>query len=211
MSLGKSNSNGVVLIGYGGHGYVAADILNLMGLKLRGYCDQDQKELNPFLLEYLGREEAYIAANRLNNNSFFIGIGNAGIRQNVYRFLTANNQHIVNAIHPRSVVAASIKMGQGILVAASATINPMCEIGDGVICNTSCSIDHECKIGDFTHVCPGTVLCGNVIVGQNCFIGANTVIKPGVSICDDVVIGAGSLVLNDISVPGTYFGSPLAK
>src|SRR4030095_339622 len=86
----------------------------------------------------------------------------------------------INAIHPSAVISASVKMGDGVMVAANATLNPLVEIGQGVICNTSSSIDHECVIGDFSHIAPGAVLCGNVMVGRGSFVGANSVIKQGV-------------------------------
>ena len=44
-------------------------------------------------------------------------------------------------------------------------------------------------------------------IGSNVSIGSNATILP-VSICDDVVIGAGAVVTRDITVPGTYAGSP---
>ena len=58
----------------------------------------------------------------------------------------------INAIHPSAVISASVKMGNGVMIAANATLNPMVEIGNGVICNTSSSIDHECIIGDFSSI-----------------------------------------------------------
>ena len=44
-------------------------------------------------------------------------------------------------------------------------------------------------------------------IGSNVSIGSNATILP-VAICDNVVIGAGAVVTKDITVPGTYAGSP---
>jgi len=44
-------------------------------------------------------------------------------------------------------------------------------------------------------------------IGNNVSIGSNATILP-VSICDHVVIGAGSVVSTNITIPGTYHGSP---
>ena len=44
-------------------------------------------------------------------------------------------------------------------------------------------------------------------IGDNVSIGSNATILP-VSICDHVVVGAGSVVSRDITIPGTYHGSP---
>ncbi|MDD5699224.1 MAG: acyltransferase [Victivallaceae bacterium] len=44
-------------------------------------------------------------------------------------------------------------------------------------------------------------------IGNKVSIGSNSTILP-VDICDEVVIGAGSVVVKDITVPGTYAGNP---
>lgn len=199
----------IILIGYGGHGLVAADILLEAGNVIEGYCDKEEKELNPFSINYKGNETTFFSTEH-NGGAFsaFIAVGSAEIRKKVFLFLRSKGVSIINAIHPKAVVAQENVIGKGVFIAASATINPCCKIGDGVICNTSSSIDHECVIGDFTHICPGTVLCGNVTVGKKSFIGANSTVIPGKIIGDNIIIGAGSTVIENISIPGVYAGSP---
>ncbi len=202
----------VITIGYGGHGFVAIDILLEAGFKIAGYLDKDEKKYNPYNLKYLGSEDIFILKEKnLSYFSAFIAIGDSNIREKVFLLLQSKRILIINAIHPKSTVAKNIIIGQGVFIAANAVINPLCTIGNGVICNTSSSIDHECSVNNFTHICPGTVLCGNVTVGKNSFIGANSVIKPGITIGDNVIVGAGSTVIKDITEPGTYAGSPLKR
>ena len=47
----------------------------------------------------------------------------------------------------------------------------------------------------------------NTKIGNNVSIGSNATILP-VEICDNVVIGAGSVVTQDIVIPGVYAGNP---
>jgi sugar O-acyltransferase (sialic acid O-acetyltransferase NeuD family) len=200
------NVNKAVIIGYGGHGYVAVDILLKSGFTVAGYCEITEKKINPFNIPYFGKEIDFFGA--ANDFSAFVSIGSAVIREKTFSFLKKNNVIIINAIHPNAVIATCATIGTGVFVAANAVINPMCTIGNGVICNTASSIDHECTIGDFSHICPGTVLCGNVTVGKNSFIGANSTIIPGIRIGDNVIVGAGSTVVSNLLVQGTYAGSP---
>lgn len=52
-----------------------------------------------------------------------------------------------------------------------------------------------------------TSLWESTTIGNRVSIGSNATIMP-VSICDDVVIGAGSVVVRDITEPGSYAGNP---
>jgi sugar O-acyltransferase (sialic acid O-acetyltransferase NeuD family) len=199
----------IVIIGYGGHGYVAIDILQKRGFDIVGYCDVEKKALNPYGLDYLGSEKRFFSQPlTAGNYSAFISIGEIALRQKIFTGLTSLDIQIINAIHPNAIVAEKTLLGRGVFIAARAVINPLTKIGDGVICNTSCSIDHECTVGDFSHICPGTVLCGNVTVGKHSFVGANSVVIPGTTIGDYVIVGAGSTVTTDLLVPGVYVGAP---
>jgi sugar O-acyltransferase (sialic acid O-acetyltransferase NeuD family) len=193
-------------VGYSGHAYVIIDIFLNAGRLVTAYCDQEQKLNNPYHLTYLGKEAEVI--NKLKKFDYFACVGHNGIREKIHTQLSQVLGNPINAIHPSAVISGSVKMGDGIMIAANATINPMAEIGRGVICNTSTSIDHECIIGDFSHIAPGAVLCGNVQVGRNTFIGANSVIRQGIIIGNNVTIGAGTVVVKDIPDNATVIGNP---
>ena len=196
----------VAIVGYSGHAYVIIDILLSAGRLVTAYCDQDEKEFNPYHLEYLGKESEVL--NKLKKFDFFACVGHNGIREKIHTNLSRILGNPINAIHPSAVISSSVKMGDGIMIAANATLNPLVEIGRGVICNTAVSIDHECIIGDFTHIAPGAVLCGNVTIGRSSFIGANSVIRQGVTIGNNVIIGAGTVVIKDIPDGATVVGNP---
>ncbi|MEO5562911.1 MAG: hypothetical protein ABIR18_05735, partial [Chitinophagaceae bacterium] len=165
----------VAIVGYSGHAYVIIDIFLNAGRLVTAYCDSEQKANNPYHLNYLGKELEVI--DKLRKYDFFACVGHNGIREKIHTQLSLVLGDPINAIHPSAVISASVRMGEGVMIAANATLNPMVEIGKGVICNTSTRIDHECIIGDFCHIAPGAVLCGNVQVGRNTFIGANSVIR----------------------------------
>ena len=196
----------VAIVGYSGHAYVIIDILLSAGRLVTAYCDQEAKEFNPYHLDYLGKESEVI--NKLKKFDFFACVGHNGIREKIHTQLSQYLGNPINAIHPSAIISASVKLGDGVMIAANATLNPLVEIGQGVICNTSTSIDHECVIGDFSHIAPGAVLCGNVKVGRGTFIGANSVVRQGITIGDNVIIGAGTVVVKDIPDNATVIGNP---
>ena len=196
----------VAIVGYSGHAYVIIDILLSSGRLVTAYCDQEAKEFNPYHLDYLGRESDVV--NKLKKFDFFACVGHNGIREKIHTQLSKYLGNPINAIHPSAVISASVKIGDGVMIAANATLNPLVEIGQGVICNTSTSIDHECIIGDFSHIAPGAVLCGNVTVGRGSFIGANSVVRQGITIGNNVIIGAGTVVVKDIPDNALVIGNP---
>jgi sugar O-acyltransferase (sialic acid O-acetyltransferase NeuD family) len=198
----------IAVIGYSGHGFVAVDILLYAGYNVLGYLDREEKTYNPFSLKYLGKETEANAVALLKENSYFISIGDNLVREKVYHQLSQQAGKPVNAIHLSAVISPSVKLQDGIMIAAGTVINPLAEIGKGTICNTSSSIDHECVIGDFSHIGPGAILCGNVKIGDRSFIGAGSVIRQGITIGSNVLIGAGCVVVKDVPDHSIMIGNP---
>ena len=198
----------VAVIGYSGHGFVAVDILLCGGATVAAYCDREQKANNPFSLQYLGTETDTAAMEWLKNNNYFIAVGDNRIREKIYRQLTQTLSAPVNAIHPSAVISPSVKLEDGIMIAAGAVINPLSHIGKGAVCNTSSSIDHECVVDDFAHIGPGAILCGNVKVGARTFVGAGAVVRQGITIGKDVMIGMGCVVVKDVPDGMIVVGNP---
>ena len=81
-------------------------------------------------------------------------------------------------------------------------------IGEGTKVCVKCNIGHNCIVGKRTFIAPGVLLGGGTTVGDYCYIWQGVITRSNVSICDKVVVGAGSLVLNDITKSGVYFGNP---
>jgi sugar O-acyltransferase (sialic acid O-acetyltransferase NeuD family) len=199
----------MIIIGYSGHGFVVCGIITASGKKITGYCDNEEKQYNPFSLQYFGKETSSTALAAFKNNEFFIGIGDNSIREKVFNTLAATQLYPANAVHPSAVIDASAAIAtQGVMIAANVVINPLATIGTGAICNTGCIVEHECVVGNFAHIAPGAVLCGNVKIGNNSFVGANAVIRQGVTIGNNVMIGAGAVVLKNVPDNTTVIGVP---
>lgn len=201
----KTDSS-VIFIGYSGHAYVAMDIALLKNLTIEGYIDFDEKEANPFNIQFLGNEKILLSDN-YNGAELFVGIGDNGARK---RIISSYEEKYKFSIldHPTSAISTHSEIGQGSMIASNAVINPLAKIGKGCIINTGAIVEHECIIGDFAHIAPGAVLAGNVKVGESSFIGANSVVKQGVTIGNNCIIGAGSVVLKDVPDNAMVVGNP---
>lgn len=198
----------VAIIGYGGHGYIAVEILRNHYNSVDNYTDLVEKSYNPFKLSYLGNYEISTVSDRLQDFLCFIAIGNNAQRKEVFDYLSSKNLTWINAIHPKATVSTSVKIGTNIMIGAGSMINALTIIEDGAILNTGCIIEHECKIGAFSHIASGSVLCGNVSIGEKTLIGASSVIKPGITIGANSIIGIGSVVVDNIPDQVIAVGNP---
>jgi acetyltransferase EpsM len=196
------------LIGYSGHSFVVLDNLNSNGLEVIGYCDQNIKKFNPWNLAYFGNESNAIEQGVFDYSLPVLAIGDNSIRERIVQKFQKNSIRVFTAIHQKAYVSLHTIIGEGSVIMANATVNPLASIGTGVICNTACMIEHECSVGDFSHVCPGAVLAGKVTVGNRTLIGANSVVRQGIIIGDDVIVGAGSVVTKDIPSGSIVWGNP---
>lgn len=198
----------IILVGYSGHGLVVADTALENKLDVIGYTEKSTKDINPFMLEYLGNELSPNFKGWDLDVSFILGIGDNIHREKIYKHILKNGKKVISLINSSSSISSFAAIGDGVFINRNVTINAFAKIGSNVILNTGCIVEHECEIHDNVHIAPGAVLAGNVKVGTGSFIGANSVIKQGVEIGKNVIVGAGTVVLNDISDGRKIVGNP---
>jgi sugar O-acyltransferase (sialic acid O-acetyltransferase NeuD family) len=193
------------LLGYSGHAFVVLDSAIQLGGKCLGYYDQEEKQNNPFHLNFIGPERA---VDNWSGKKVFPAIGNNSIRYSLVQQLNSNGAVGINIVDRSAIVSEYALLGRSNYIAKGSVIQSLVTIGDGCIINTGAIVDHECHLKNGVHISPRAVLCGGVQVGERTWIGAGTVIKEGVVIGSDVLIGAGSVVLKDIPDGVTCWGAP---
>jgi sugar O-acyltransferase (sialic acid O-acetyltransferase NeuD family) len=141
---------------------------------------------------------------------FVICLGNPSYRMRFYNDLKGLGGHALNVFSEHSLLSDS-ELGVGNLILSYSLLEPSSKIGNNNLINCYVGIFHDVVIGDHNEIMPGAKLLGCSSIGSNCRIGSNATILPNVSICDNVIIGAGTVVINDITEPGTYVGVPARK
>ncbi len=197
-----------IIIGYSGHGLVVADAAIACGHNLIGYCDLEEKTINPFKIKFFGNERNLESKYFGNNFQFIIGIGDNKIRIKIFKFLSDRSATIISIIHPKASVSIKSKVNSGTFISSNVSVNPMSKIGLNCILNTGSIIEHDCLISDNVHVGPNAVVLGNVQIGDGSFIGSGSIIKEGLIVGKNVTIGAGSLVLKNIPDDSLAYGNP---
>ena len=194
--------NKLIIVGASGHGKVVADIAKKCGYMDIVFLDNDSSITSCAGYPVLGPDTM---AGELDGD-LFIAVGKAMIRKKL--MISNADRHFPVLIHPATVVAEGVQIGEGSVIMAGSVINPGVRIGRGCIVNTSSSVDHDCIIGDFCHVSVGAHLAGTVCVGESTWIGAGSTVSNNINICGGCMIGAGAVIIKDIDVPGTYVGVP---
>lgn len=204
-------SKQVVIIGAGGHAKVTADIIEKSGDIVYGFLDDNKAVGGKVIKDYkvLGKILECKCIQEKNKDMYFIiGIGDNYIRKCIYEKYTLN---YYTAIHPSCNIGMEVKIGEGTVVMANASINPNTIIGKNCIINTSAVVEHDNIIENYVHISPNATLCGTVKIGAFTHIGAGTIIKNNIEVIEDCIIGAGAVVVKNIEEKGTYVGVPAKK
>ena len=207
MSASDANA---LLIGAGGHARVCLEALSdahpdlvfvavsldgsaIHGLEVAMLGTTDK-------LEYLADSGRFTTAH--------VAIGNNAARQNgAERWLTAGGT-LSNAISRYAMPSRSALWESGVALLPGAVVNAGTRLGCCVIVNTNASLDHDCEVGSFSHVGPGTVIAGGVIIGKRVLIGVGARVLPNLRIGDDVIVGAGAVVTSDVPSGTVVVGIP---
>lgn len=202
-------SKPIIMIGNGGHASVLVEMLIAEQREVKGYT-APQAGNSLFDLSYLGTDDVIHTYNP-DEVELVLGLGTIGIstlRKSIFEHFTTKGYTFANVIHPTAIVAASVKLGQGVQIMAGAILQTNAVIADNTIINTGVIVDHDSVICCHVHVAPGSTLSGGVVIGNGCHIGTGTSVIQGIIIGDETLIGAGSVVVKSIGNRKTAYGVP---
>ncbi|MBO5341830.1 MAG: acetyltransferase [Lachnospiraceae bacterium] len=196
----------LMILGAGGYGRVIAECAELSGQYSEFVFLDDVEPTEQLSYPYYGKlDKVY---DYVDEYDIAIAIGDGRIREFWITELEKKGANLPNIIHPNATVSPGAKLGIGTVVMPGAVINTGTLIGKGVIVNTASSIDHDCIVGDYCHVAVGAHLCGTVILDTHIWVGAGSIVIQNIRVCKDCILGAGTVIVKDIDVAGTYVGVP---
>ncbi len=198
--------------GSGGHGKVVADILMAEGKHdVVVHLDDDPSKngtrIGSVPVRTAGDDLATVVK-ELRLDAVALGVGDNVARSRIAGRCRAAGLQVLRAVHPRSVVAPSAEVGEGVAVMAGAVVNPFSVLGEGCVVNTSASVDHDCVLGRYAHVFPGAHLAGTVRVGEFSYVGMGASVLQNLKIGARATVGAGAVVLSDVGDDWTVVGVP---
>ena len=203
----------IIVLGSGGHAKVAIDILHVMtNYKIIGVTSTNLKQGSIFQgYKVLGDDDILPQYKQNGIKHIAMGIGgyrNNNIRKTVFQKIKSLGFDLVNIIHPKSIISATSKLGEGVTIFPGVIINTEVKIGDNVIIATGASVDHETVIENHVLVSAGVVIGANAIIKESALLALGSKVISGISIGSNSLIAAGAVVVNDIRENQKVFGIP---
>jgi sugar O-acyltransferase (sialic acid O-acetyltransferase NeuD family) len=186
------------LIGYGGH---AKEVMVQMGLNLPCFVDDEFVTENTYPISDLNIQEYEV----------MVAVGDSKKRNEIVKRLPINTNYF-SFIHPTALImGSSIKIGKGSFIGVYSILTENIEIGSHAILNRSVHIGHDSSIGHFFSAMPGSIISGDVTIGDNVYLGTNSTVIEKIKINSNILIGANGVVVKDINEEGVYVGVPVKR
>lgn len=187
-----------VLFGYGGH---AREVMSQIGQKMD--CYVDDKYVNEYTLP-ISKFDPY-------KFEIMIAVSEPKDREEIVKKLPKETKYFT-FIHPTALIMDdNIEIGEGSFIGAYSILTTNIKLGKHTLLNRGNHIGHDTVSGDFLSMMPGSIISGNVKIGDRVYMGNNSSIREKIEVCSDVTIGLNSGVVKDINHSGTYVGLPVKK
>jgi sugar O-acyltransferase (sialic acid O-acetyltransferase NeuD family) len=199
----------ILLIGAGGHAKVVLDAMSGQERRRVVVRDDDILLEGQKILGHLIETPAL--SDGIHGAFFHLAIGNAIIREALWKRASLLGANPYSIIHPSAVQSEFARIEAGSFFAAGSVIGPSSTIGSSVIINHGAVVDHDCVVGDFSHIAPNATLGGGVRIGKGVLVGAGANVLPGIEIADRAIIGAGAVVLKNVAAGEVWAGVPAGR
>jgi sugar O-acyltransferase (sialic acid O-acetyltransferase NeuD family) len=201
-------SEGLIILGCGGHARSIADVALAAGYRRLLFIDEHARLGE----QVLGHPVQWELQRVLPDSwGWIAAAGNNRARQGQIEAIGEGpwpSGAMASVISPTATIGAGAIVGAGAFVAHHAHIGPMARLGTGVIVNTGAIVEHDCAIADYAHVSVHATVAGKSRVGCRTFICTGSTVIDGISIGDDIILGAGAVAVVSLETPGTYVGVP---
>lgn len=140
-----------------------------------------------------------------------VSIANAHVRADIVNQLPSRTDYFTYIDKRATIMDKNVIIGKGSIICSGSILTTNIKLGNFSQINLNSTIGHDTIVGDYFTCAPGVNISGNCCFGRNVYIGTNATIKEKIQICDDVVIGMNSGVVKNITIAGTYIGTPCEK
>lgn len=147
-----------------------------------------------------------------SDDHLLIGVNKSQNKQLVFDFFGTNHgvrfEDYSSLIHPRTSVATTAQLGNGVILNPGVTLAPFSRLGNLTTVNRNASVGHHTHLGEFCTIHPGVNIAGHCKISKGVTIGMGANVIDGISIGENSSIGAGSFVTKNVPPNVVAYGSP---
>lgn len=203
----------IVIYGAGGFGMEVAWLIDDINRvkptwNLLGFIDEDPEKWGQKRYGYTVLGGPSVIESLPTPLSMAIAIGDSNQRRLVVEQLNPLNLEFPALIHPSVIMSRTVKISEGVIIAAGSVLTVEIEIGEHIHVDTACSIGHETRLGRFVRLNPRVSVAGNVTLDDKVYVGSGATIIQGITIGSNTVVGAGAVVVRDLPDNVVAVGNP---
>lgn len=206
----------IAIYGAGGFGKEVACLLNVINEKeptwnLIGFFD-DNPSLKGKMISHFG-----LCLGGITDLNYYpselaltLPIGNSHIVKTIVSKITNKNIFFPNVIHPDFTVADKTTFGIGVgnIIAGGCYASCDVSLGNFNILNGSVVFGHDVTVGSFNTFMPAVRISGGVTILDQNFFGVGSIVLQELHIPGNVKLGAGSVLMTKPKEGSLYIGNP---
>jgi sugar O-acyltransferase (sialic acid O-acetyltransferase NeuD family) len=184
----------VAIVGAGGYGRVALDVLLATGLgdRVIGFYDDAHAALSGEVRGVPILGDVGMLKSMLSIETLHVVVA---ITDNVARLRVANSLRALGArflttVHPEAYVSAAAVVGDGCVVGAGAIVHPDAAVGSHCYLGPGAVVDRDAEVGAGTWVSAGSVVGPGARVGARVVLGQNSSVGRKAVVEGDAEVGA---------------------
>jgi sugar O-acyltransferase (sialic acid O-acetyltransferase NeuD family) len=184
----------VAIVGAGGYGRVALDVLLASGFgdRVLGFYDDAHAALSgevrgvPMLGD-VGMLKSMLSVEPVH---VVVAITDNRARLQVANSLRGLGARFLAIVHPEAYVSEAAVIGDGSVVAAGAIVHPDAAVGSHCFLGPRSVVDRDAEVGAGTWISAGTVVGPGARIGARVVLGQNSSVERKAVVDRDVEIGA---------------------
>ena len=188
QEIGLEEEIRVAIVGAGGYGRVALDVLLASGLgdRVLGFYDDAHAAISDKVRGYpvLGDVEMLKSMLSVEPVHVVVAITDNGARLRVANSLRGLGGQFFTAVHPLAYISDVATVGGGCVVAAGVAVHPDAAVGSHCFLGAGAVVDRDAEVG------AGSWISAGVVVGPGARVGARVVLGPNSSVGRKASVGA---------------------
>lgn len=139
---------------------------------------------------------------------FVIALGEPVYREKLFREVKERGYPLATIVHPGASVAASAKLGEGVVVQEFAGVGPDTSLADNAFIQPFAVVGHDSTVGRSSVCSTYAGVMGNCHIGDRTYLGVHVAVREKTNVGSDSIIGMGSMVQRDIPDNVIAMGNP---